>query len=280
AVQARGRVLPRLPLDVGSNVGVHVRFLFEPNLYPQANVARTIFRGQFGEDTIRDNSDFCVFSFEPNPTQWPRHRKMKEAYGAMGWRYHPIHGGVGDDDGNLTFYHIGDKYGFTMLKSSCRKICDPEYVPVYRLSSWIDREIHGRMIPREPHSLLYERGPHVVMKMDIEMMEWLVFPDLLDTGVFCHDIDGVMGEFHLRAAWFYYPITFKHSRQGDNYTVESWENATKLKDGYMQRISDDPNCTVDILMNDDESHRTDGMPWPKPSNNTSILSLAFGNSPS
>lgn len=63
-----------------------------------------------------------------------------------------------------------------MLKSSCRKRCDAEHVPVYRLSDWIDREVHGREIPQETNALLYEKGPSVVMKMDIEMMEVSAFP--------------------------------------------------------------------------------------------------------
>ena len=148
-----------------------------------------------------------------------------------------------------------------MMESNCRKRCDPEYVPVYRLSEWINREVHGRRIP-EPHTL-YERGPQVVMKMDIEMMEWIVIPDLLEMGVLCRDVHGMMGEYHLKQHWFYYPITFAHSRLGENYTVDSWENATKLRDGFIQRMLQDRNCRgFNIGMKDDESHRNDGMPWP------------------
>ena len=50
-------------LDVGANIGVHGRFLYEPELYPKAVTARSIFDAEFGKD--RDNRDFCVFAFEP-----------------------------------------------------------------------------------------------------------------------------------------------------------------------------------------------------------------------
>lgn len=175
---------------------------------------------------------------------------------------------MGDNDGNLTFYHIGDDTGFTVIESSCRKRCDPEHVPVYRLSDWINREVHGRKIPQVTNALHYEKGPRVVMKMDVEMMEWLLFPDLLQSGVLCRDIDGMMGEFHLQNHWFFYPITFAHSRQGENFTIDTWQNATKLKDGYLTKIQSDPNCNIQLTMKDDESHRTDGMPWPNLSNTT------------
>mmetsp|Transcript_13315 Transcript_13315/g.28246 ORF Transcript_13315/g.28246 Transcript_13315/m.28246 type:complete len:322 (-) Transcript_13315:789-1754(-) len=256
-------------LDVGSNIGMHVRFLFQPTLYPDAKVARHFFRTHIGPEESRINSDICVFSFEPNPSHLERHEEMRRAYDSMGWRYHPIHGGVSDKDGNLTFYHIGDETGFTMLNSSCRKRCDPEYVPIYHLSSWIEREVRGREIP-EP-SGQYPYGPRVVMKMDIEMMEWIVFPDLLYSGALCKDIHAVMGEFHLRSHWFFYPITFDdYKGTGKNFTVQSWEEGVKLRDEWIGIMEKNPNCTTQLSMQDDESHRNDGMPWPRQQMNMSL----------
>lgn len=251
-------------LDVGANIGIHARFLLEPSLYEKAKIARKFFQTHFGAEELRDNRDFCIFSFEPNPSHLQRHQEMKHEYDKMGWRYYPIHGGVSDEDGNLTFYHIGDEYGFTTLQSSCRKRCDPEHVPVFRLSSWIKREIHGRKLPQSPYGTGYNDGPRVVMKMDIEMMEWLVFPDLLLSGVLCEDINAMMGEFHLRANWFFYPITFEgHGNQGaKNFTIKSWEEGSKLKDEWLLMVERNPHCNTVMSMKDDETYRLDGMPWP------------------
>jgi len=189
----------------------------------------------------------------------------------MGWRYYPIHGGVSDKDGNLTFYHIGDETGFTMLKTSCRKRCDPEYVPIYHLSEWIQREVNGREIPEPYGEKGLVTGPRVVMKMDIEMMEWIVFPDLLHSGVLCNDIHAVMGEFHLRSHWFFYPITFEdHKRQGENFTLQSWQDGDKLKNEWLGMMERNPNCSTQLVMRDDESHRSDGMPWPHESYNMTV----------
>lgn len=85
-----------------------------------------------------------------------------------------------------------------------------------------------------------------------------------------------MGEFHLQQHWFFYPITFAHSRQGENYTIGSWQNASKLVGGYITRIIEDPNCTIKPQMKDDESHRGDGMPWPKPNDTNSSGFPSFG----
>jgi hypothetical protein len=40
-------------LDVRSNIGMHVRFLYEPQLYPKARIARTFFMESFGAESNR-----------------------------------------------------------------------------------------------------------------------------------------------------------------------------------------------------------------------------------
>ena len=52
-------------LDVGSNVGVQVRKLFEPSLYPKAPFV-TVFDKEFGPVEARKKS-VCAVGFEPNP---------------------------------------------------------------------------------------------------------------------------------------------------------------------------------------------------------------------
>lgn len=280
-------------LDVGSNIGVHARMLLEPHLYPPETInnnnnhrhnhnrrtqhkftARKYFESQFGPEETRDNANFCIFAFEPNPAHAPRHHEIEFAYRAMGWRYHFIHAGAGDEDGTLTFYHIGkgDKElerGFTTIPSRCHKECRPEDVMVYRLSDWIDREVHGRIIPAivnvgtssdndEEDQLM---SPRVVMKMDIEMGEWLVFPDLLTSGVLCRDIDSLLGEFHLRQHQREYPIRFPHR---GNWTLNTYQEAQVMKDEMFGMVERNPNCKTELVVGDDESYGADGMPFPKP----------------
>ena len=167
---------------------------------------------QFGPEEARRKfcKITCVFAFEPNPLHVSKHKELQKAYNSMGWRYHFIHAGVSDDEGMLTFYHIGKgpknlERGFTMVKNRCHNECRPENVTVVRLSEWIKSEIHGRVIPAVEEK---EAQPRVVMKMDIEMGEWLVVPDLIASGVLCQDIDALAGEYHLKAHKANYPINF------------------------------------------------------------------------
>lgn len=265
-------------LDVGSNIGVHARMLLEPHLYPKkVGVgqgkfrSRNFFAQQFGLERQRNatnfNSQVCIFAFEPNPSHVQRHREMEAVYAKMGWRYQFIPAGVGDKDGELTFYHIGKgnkelERGFTTAKEKCRKECRPERVEVIRLSDWIENEIHGRVIPNPLTSAVSKKykllPPKVVMKMDIEMMEWIVFPDLISSGVLCRDVDALLGEFHTTKYENDFPINF------GNWTLNSYAEAEVLKEQLFGIVDRAPNCKTELVEGDDESYGSDGMPWPTP----------------
>ena len=53
-------------LDVGSNIGVQVRKLYQPELFPNASVLE-VFDGAFGRMANRNLSQLCAVGFEPNP---------------------------------------------------------------------------------------------------------------------------------------------------------------------------------------------------------------------
>ena len=70
-------------LDIGSNIGVQVRKLFEPHLYPAANVI-SIFSKVFGPPEHRQlpsaESGLCAVGFEANPMRVPRLKELEAAY--------------------------------------------------------------------------------------------------------------------------------------------------------------------------------------------------------
>uniref|UniRef100_A0A7S3LHX6 Methyltransferase FkbM domain-containing protein n=1 Tax=Amphora coffeiformis TaxID=265554 RepID=A0A7S3LHX6_9STRA len=254
-------------LDVGANIGVHGRFLFEPDQYPDAVVAQRLFNKEFG--TSRDNRDFCVFAFEPNPSQHPKIRAKEEAYAAMGWRYHLIPHGVSDEDSSLTFFRRGDEkrseWGFNALLTEVNgKDAVKVEVPVVRLARWIEQHVSDRRLPTTVHGDYtgiadgHDGVPKVVMKMDIEAMEFRVLPDLLYSGVFCRDLDYVFGELHGNKKW--YPmelpngVRFKNGAAGLSY-LRSFTSA----------VNANPHCATRFEEEDDEAYLLDGIPLPTPS---------------
>ena len=91
-------------LDVGSNIGVQIRKLFEPTKYPGYKVAST-FNKHFGALGSSRQKNVCALGLEANPRHAPRLAEIAAAYNARGWRTHflaPVAASVAN--GKVTFY--------------------------------------------------------------------------------------------------------------------------------------------------------------------------------
>ena len=258
-------------IDVGANLGVHSRFLFEPDQYRNATTALQIFERHFGSK--RDYRDLCAFSFEPNPAHWPRHQQLAAAYQAVGMRYHPIHAGVSDIDGTMSFYHErsnkNEEWGFSVRDNGGQE----EVVPVIRLASWL----RDNVLDRQPPDVIYGidtantiNKPKVVMKMDIEGMELIVLPDLITSGVLCQTVDYLFMELHWWSLVLPPPPTSPVSSgaaglQGGLYLTEggvaSRDYAKHLIQAFHAPRSGECR-TEKIELLDDESYLHDGVPFP------------------
>ena len=256
-------------LDVGANIGVHGRFLFEANKYPDAVVAQGFFQSQLGPPVVRDNRDLCVFAFEPNPNHHARLDKVSQAYQAMGWRYHVVKAGVSDQAQQIHFYPRNDKHfsewGFSAIKveQGMNGLADsgPVTVPVIALAQWIQQHVQGRQLPDVVYgnyNTTTTKQPKVLIKMDIEGMEYRVIPDLLVSGVFCNAIDAIFGEVHNQ----FFPQTLANGKvlqqaQGLQY----WQHV-------MLAWQVNPHCRGQWIPGDDEHYLLDGMELPTPTTTT------------
>jgi hypothetical protein len=259
-------------LDVGANIGVHGRFLSEPEKYPDASVAYAIFNREFGPD--RDNRDFCIFEFEPNPSHHGRITKTAEAYVAMGWRYTLVPVGVSDEDSTIQFYHRGDEareeWGFNAIQSKSKgKDAKAVDIPVVRLAQWLEDHVYERIIPSTTHgtyeSIRDKEGvvgaPKVVMKMDIEGMEFRVLPDLIISGIFCRVFDFVFGEMHGNKKW--YPMTLPNE-----ITLQDGVEGLAYIRSFTRAMVANPTCKTVYVEDDEEAYLHDGIPLPQPSRKT------------
>jgi FkbM family methyltransferase len=247
-------------LDVGANIGVHSRFLFAPEKYPDAQFASKLFNDLYGMATERDNRDFCAISFEPNPAHRARHKELQLAYQAMGWRYIPILTGVGDHDGNLTFYHQNDEgqkeWGFSTQKFGPDSTA--EIVPVIHLSKFLIEHIRSRTIPNIVYGK-YVEGPKVLMKMDVEGMEYFIVPDMIASGALCTTVDYIFGEVHYLPQFF--PLTLRSNKT----LSDGWQSALDTFDHFLSAMDNAGNCrTQKFHPEDDESYLHDGLPLPVP----------------
>lgn len=255
-------------IDVGANLGVHSRFLFEPDQYRNATTALAVFEKYFG--ATRDYRDVCAFSFEPNPAHWPRHEQLAAAYQAVGMRYYPIHAGVSDMDGNMSFYHEqhnrNEEWGFSVRDNGGRE----EVVPVIRLASWLRDQILDRQLPDHVYGADTNKAdkPKVVMKMDIEGMELIVLPDLITSGVLCQTVDYLFMELHWWSLVLTPPPRSASSDAGlrgglslPKGGVASRDYAKHLIQAFhAPRSGECRTEAIDLL--DDESYLHDGVPFP------------------
>ena len=81
--------------DVGSNIGIHARFLYEPELYPGQNYSKLFFDKYFPEIHRIKRKDICMVGFEPNPKHRKRLKRLQSYYQSFGLRAHWFFAGVG-----------------------------------------------------------------------------------------------------------------------------------------------------------------------------------------
>ena len=151
-------------LDVGSNIGVQVRKLYEPRQFPNAPIHK-IFQEFFGPFEFRSkveksmkgaDSFICSVGFEPN-SHHSKYLKQIEA------NYRHCHGlnvkfftetGASNKNGVTQFITDGspenNEWGGQILKRSKRSSKEEKYekVKLMRLSEFVNNVVATRRIPR------------------------------------------------------------------------------------------------------------------------------------
>ena len=197
-------------LDVGSNSGLHVRFLMEgEHVFPRSRyLKRGYFREYFGPSFAND-STVCAFAFEPNPEHHVKLQKLSTRLRAKGRRVEVIAAAVSNQSGSLTFYRRtsgrGGATGFGaspedrpwnktfMATATYTKVT----LPTIDLAEFIATEIIDRRIPAAPagHAPQLVRPPSIMMKLDCEGAELLVLERMLHLCVLC-EMSFISFEYH------------------------------------------------------------------------------------
>jgi hypothetical protein len=169
-------------LDVGSNVGIQVRKLFEPKLYPNANVL-SVFETYFGpaDDNGNRQETVCAVGFEPNARHTPALQDIEQAHTACGWRSHfYTETAAAHDYGTIDFFSDNDmrhrEWGGSIVAKSGGKATST--AKKMRLADYVLERIATRDIPESAST----RKPAVLMKMDIEGSELEVLTDMIVSG--------------------------------------------------------------------------------------------------
>jgi hypothetical protein len=200
-------------LDVGTNMGIQIRKLFEPELYPHDPVL-PIYDQLFGTDRA-ENTRICAVGFEPNPRHTQKLQELEGAYLKKGWRVKIFTATAADvEDGTADFYFDNDaapehhEWGASMIPWQNNMKRNEEQnnpnakttVETIDLARYVLENVARRRVSlanKRPQGETLEpfSPPIVLMKMDIEGSEHQLLPHLIITGALCK-IDTIFYEDH------------------------------------------------------------------------------------
>ena len=194
-------------LDVGSNIGIQVRKLFEPERYPGAKVL-PIYDTVFGsiyhrkKENHNNGKRICVVGFEPNPAHTKYLKEVEASYNKCGYKVKFLtETAVSGFNGKAMYYsdeNFGKlEWGGGLLSpdlsvKSKKPKKGANNITVIRLSEFLKKTVSKRKLPI---NIFVHDPPKVLMKMDIEGSEIEVISDIIFTGALQH-VNILMIEWH------------------------------------------------------------------------------------
>jgi hypothetical protein len=223
-------------LDVGGNIGVQTRKLFQPNLYmakSKANSKRfeasimATFKKHFGANATWWRDDVCVVGFEPNHHHWARLRELSERYTSRGWRTAYIFAAVSGKNGTAIFQERVSntiEAGASLIDSAHQDFKKAREVHLYDFARFIERHVANRILP-----VGQTRGK-VVAKIDVEGAEYSIFEELLSH---VDDVIQIVDEY--KVEW--------HGSSGERH--KTIKEAAELAFGARLSSMDDEDYSID-----------------------------------
>ena len=245
-------------LDVGSNVGIQIRKLFQPDLYANAKV-RPQFDAVFGSSP---RCGVCAIGFEPNPRHTDMLDVLERRLGAAGFGAMVLRAAVGASEGSLRL-----QFG---VRRSMYNDAGASVLGIGRYqghASVVVRQVHLARIMQHVRRQL-PRSANILMKLDVEGSEWVILPDLMGTRAICA-ADRIFIEYHTsdfqrleqeRRNDLLQAASYRAMRMSLQSTRAALERA--IKEHARRNFSG--GCSVQLVEMDDETHVLDmgSKPWP------------------
>ena len=174
-------------IDLGTNIGIQIRKLYEPQLYPHAPVLplfEKIFRNRTNE--------VCSVGFEANPLHNDYLKEFETYCLRRNWRVKIFTSlAVSIQDGNVTFFTEPGNEGNNQWGSNVEQtpggVRGNVTVPSIDIVSWFKNTVLTRKIPSKSNI------SRVMMKHDLEGHDKTVMADFILRGAYC-SIDLIYGE--------------------------------------------------------------------------------------
>jgi hypothetical protein len=217
-------------LDIGTNIGVQIRKLFEPRLFPKASIL-PYFESFYGPASER-SSRVCAIGMEPNPKWTMKLSKLQSDYQEKGYNVIIFTETAANiHNKNMTFYTTpfdkteNHEWGSSLIAWDKRMIATT--AGSISLSSLIQL-------------IQYRKGKTenstTFMKLDVEGAEFEILSDLIFSGSICY-VKQIAIEWH---PWFRREI--KPPKVKDLMSMINW------------LIKRKKNCPSELIHLDDESY--------------------------
>ena len=272
-------------LDVGTNIGVQIRKLYEPHKYPKANATHNVYARFFGPAAFGatrgadSRCRVCAIGVEPNPHHRSRLLDLQTRYRAAGVGVLIFAAAASDADG-VTRLAVGNadrKDAFedlgasaveswtTIRRAPTKKDPKPRdllaTVPVRKFDlSRIVHAVHRRLSARAPLT------GKILMKLDVEGLEFAVIPAMIRSQAMC-PINAMRIEWHTR---LWHPHKATVAARALNLTIPQ-ETGSKALWGFTETIrskvrelfrAPSSDCQTELFEADDESYMHDRKKWP------------------
>ena len=217
-------ICEKIFIDIGANIGVNMRFLYEANKYPHTRFMISEMDRVLGKN--RDN--VCYYGFEANPNHYNRLQNLSSYFKSRNMKI--WNKPVGIHNKTKTFYHANKtsdynnkEWGFSETRWSSTAV--PVQLQMIDFPNWFNININ-------PSST-------IMMKIDIEGGEYELLTALMSQGSLCK-IHTITMEWHSR------------------FCNNIWCNFKKWLPNFflvLPRVG----CNVRFLYKDDESYLHDGI---------------------
>ena len=250
-------------LDVGTNIGVQIRKLYEPHKYRGASVL-PIFADHFGPHRCR----VCAIGIEPNPRHNDRLVRLQTVLRRAGAPVIVLRGvAATTQTGVLQLARardVKDRYqdvGASAAPSQGNFQVEPN-VSVGSRSQVLVRTLDLSELIARVSRLVKKRDGKLLMKMDVEGSEFTLIPALALSGTLCA-IDTMFIEWHHR---YYQGRDVERVVEGLRLT-----NQTDGKGALSKFLNLMPTALgkaletcrgTKVITLDDESYMNDLQPWP------------------
>lgn len=191
-IQRWGDCADGIYLDVGSNVAVQIRKLYDPLKFPGAKVL-PVFDRYFGTNRTK----VCAVGFEPNIAHKAYLETLNAHFEKRGLpAYVFTEVAVSSHRGNTTFFTDSvspkDKHEWAASLVPLRHTNGSITVQLVDLQNFIMNFVVPTVQAQKQKT---GKAPPIVMKLDVEGAEFMVLPAMIVNGALCH-IDLLFAEWH------------------------------------------------------------------------------------